>query len=161
MARRKKSKTKRKAKKKTKAVSHRKTKRKVKRSVKRVPRRSAAEMSPRELWLSRRRRSAQRFGRIAREFGRTANMTPVSLSKWLQTRESRAANPNRGGAHWAGRRVVEIKRKRGDALSSTDYADMRKIVAFVKRRSARRPAGDVRNTPWRHSLMNWGHDPLK
>ncbi|MER5294490.1 DNA-binding protein, partial [Streptomyces pharetrae] len=25
---------------------------------------------------------------------------------------------------------------------------------------AQRPSGDVRDTRWRHSLMNWGHDPL-
>ena len=24
-----------------------------------------------------------------------------------------------------------------------------------------RPEGDIRDTPWRHSLMNWGHDPAK
>jgi predicted membrane-bound dolichyl-phosphate-mannose-protein mannosyltransferase len=26
---------------------------------------------------------------------------------------------------------------------------------------AQRPSGDVRDTRWRWSLMNWGHDPLK
>ncbi len=26
---------------------------------------------------------------------------------------------------------------------------------------AQRPSGDVRDSTWRHSLMNWGHDPLR
>ena len=38
---------------------------------------------------------------------------------------------------------------------------MRKVVGYVKRHSAQRPDGDVTDTPWRYSLMNWGHDPAK
>jgi hypothetical protein len=37
---------------------------------------------------------------------------------------------------------------------------MRKVVGYVRRHLAQRPPGDVRDTRWRHSLMNWGHDPL-
>jgi len=32
---------------------------------------------------------------------------------------------------------------------------------YVHRHLAHRPSGDVERTPWRYSLMNWGHDPLK
>ena len=42
-----------------------------------------------------------------------------------------------------------------------DEAHMRKVVGYVHRHLAQRPSGDVRDTAWRHSLMNWGHDPLK
>ncbi len=38
---------------------------------------------------------------------------------------------------------------------------MRKVVSYVHRHLAQRPDGDVSDTPWRYSLMNWGHDPLK
>jgi hypothetical protein len=31
----------------------------------------------------------------------------------------------------------------------------------VHRHLAQRPEGDVRETNWRYSLMNWGHDPLR
>ncbi|MFP5322678.1 MAG: DUF3140 domain-containing protein [Acidimicrobiia bacterium] len=31
----------------------------------------------------------------------------------------------------------------------------------VHRHLAQRPDGDVTETKWRYSLMNWGHDPLK
>jgi hypothetical protein len=35
------------------------------------------------------------------------------------------------------------------------------VVGYIHRHLAQRPSGDVSQTPWRHSLMNWGHDPLK
>ena len=38
---------------------------------------------------------------------------------------------------------------------------MQKVVSYVHRHLAQHPAGDVEETHWRYSLMNWGHDPLK
>lgn len=38
---------------------------------------------------------------------------------------------------------------------------MRKVVGDVHRHLAQRPEGEVRDTRWRWSLMNWGHDPLR
>jgi len=38
---------------------------------------------------------------------------------------------------------------------------MRKVVGYVHRHMAQRPAGDIEHTRWRKSLMNWGHDPMK
>ena len=60
-----------------------------------------------------------------------------------------------------GRRIVALRRTRRDDLSDDDLAAMRKVVGYVKRHTAQRPDGDVEDSPWRHSLMNWGHDPLK
>jgi hypothetical protein len=56
---------------------------------------------------------------------------------------------------------VEILRARKGELSDDDAAHMRKVVGYVRRHLAQRPSGDVTETPWRYSLMNWGHDPLK
>lgn len=36
----------------------------------------------------------------------------------------------------------------------------RTVVGYVHRHLAPKPSGDVADTAWRHSLMNWGHDPL-
>lgn len=47
------------------------------------------------------------------------------------------------------------------AGSSDDAAHMRKVVGHVHRHLAQRPSGDVTDTDWRYSLMNWGHDPKK
>ena len=38
---------------------------------------------------------------------------------------------------------------------------MKKVIGYVRRHVAQRPQGDVSDTRWRYSLMNWGHDPLK
>jgi hypothetical protein len=38
---------------------------------------------------------------------------------------------------------------------------MRKVNGYVKRHLAQRPQGDIADTAWRYSLMNWGHDPDK
>jgi hypothetical protein len=34
------------------------------------------------------------------------------------------------------------------------------VVGYIHRHLAQRPAGDISQTHWRYSLMNWGHDPL-
>jgi hypothetical protein len=35
-------------------------------------------------------------------------------------------------------------------------------VGYVRRHLEQGgPDGDVEGSAWRHSLMNWGHDPLK
>jgi hypothetical protein len=56
--------------------------------------------------------------------------------------------------------VSILKSKRGD-LDQDDYAHMRKVVGYARRHLAQRPHGDVSDTPWRYSLMNWGHDPTR
>ncbi len=38
---------------------------------------------------------------------------------------------------------------------------MKKVSGYVHRHQAQKPSGDVENSNWRYSLMNWGHDPLK
>lgn len=98
-------------------------------------------------------------------FRETVNMTARELEKWLGSDKSRAVGQKRDGnestGHASGRRIVKIlKAKRAD-LSADDYAHMRKVVGYAKRHLAQRPSGDTRDTTWRYSLMNWGHDPEK
>jgi hypothetical protein len=77
------------------------------------------------------------------DFRHAVNMTRAELSRWLDSDDSKA-----------------VGQKQGD-LGADDYAHMRKVVGYVKRHLAQRPDGDVTDTPWRYSLMNWGHDPTK
>ena len=63
--------------------------------------------------------------------------------------------------HEMGRRILAIRSKRAAELDDDDYHAMRKVVGYVHRHGKQRPAGDVTDTRWRKSLMNWGHDPLK
>ncbi|MFE9358184.1 DUF3140 domain-containing protein [Streptomyces olivaceoviridis] len=97
-------------------------------------------------------------------FRELVNMTPSALEEWLATDDSRAAGQHKDGGestgHASGRAIVDILRKKKGDLSDADYAHMRKVTGYIRRHLAQRPSGDVRDTRWRHSLMNWGHDPL-
>ena len=109
----------------------------------------------------------------AREFRHVVNMTPAVLRKWLDSDESRSVGMKAGGervsdasqgeavGHEMGRRILELHDKKSAELDDADYAAMRKVVGYVHRHGKQRPEGDVTDTRWRKSLMNWGHDPLK
>jgi hypothetical protein len=91
------------------------------------------------------------------------NMTAKELEQWLDTDESKSVGQGEGEStgHKSGRRIVDILGTKKDDLSDDDVAHMRKVVGYVHRHLAQRPDGDVSETAWRYSLMNWGHDPLK
>ena len=101
-----------------------------------------------------------------RAFTEAVNMTPKQIEDWLKTDDSRAVGQKSGGSgestgHASGRRIVDIlEAKKGD-LTDADYDHMRKVVGYVHRHLKQRPSGDVIDTRWRYSLMNWGHDPSK
>lgn len=103
---------------------------------------------------------------VYRQFRQAVNMPPRQLERWLETDDSHRVGQRKGGSgesvgHASGRRIVAIRRSRKADLSDADYAHMRKVVGYVHRHLAQRPDGDVTDTPWRWSLMNWGHDPLR
>lgn len=105
---------------------------------------------------------------IRADFRKSVNMSPAELERWLQTEESRAVgwkgDDGKGSGesigHASGRHIIQIKRKRVADLSGEDLAHMKKVVSYVARHLAQRPA-DTEHSRWRYSLMNWGHDPQK
>lgn len=101
------------------------------------------------------------------DFAQAVNMGAAELMKWLDSPESRKvgfkgedSSGKESVGHRSGRRIVRLLGKPADALTDGDLAHMRKVAGYVRRHLAQRPKGDVRETPWRYSLMNWGHDPL-
>lgn len=103
---------------------------------------------------------------VVRAFAAAVNMTPAALERWLATDESRSVGITHGEGHesvghHSGRRIVALLHKRRSELDADDLAHMRKVTGYVHRHLAQRPAGDVHDTRWRWSLMNWGHDPSK
>jgi DNA topoisomerase VI subunit B len=102
---------------------------------------------------------------VMEEFDEAVNMSAKELEEWLQTEESREVGQKDGGGesrgHESGRRIVEILEKDRDDYTEDDVSHMRDVVSYVHRHQAQRPEGDVEDTNWRYSLMNWGHDPLK
>jgi hypothetical protein len=102
---------------------------------------------------------------VAAEFGQVVNMTAKELERWLATDESKTVGQKSDGGestgHESGREIVSLLQAKKSSLTEEDYAHMRKVIGYVHRHLAQRPSGDVRETKWRYSLMNWGHDPLK
>lgn len=100
-----------------------------------------------------------------KDFDAAVNMTASELKKWLDTDDSKAVGQKKDGGestgHESGRHIVRILEKKKADLTDDDLAHMRKVVGYVKRHSAQKPKGDVTDTDWRFSLMNWGHDPKK
>lgn len=97
-------------------------------------------------------------------FTDAVNMTPTQLREWLDTDESNSVGDSSSGestGHAMGRRILELKDTTKADLDDDDIADMTKVAGYVARHLAQRPSGDVEETPWRYSLMNWGHDPLE
>ncbi|GAC1518533.1 MAG: DUF3140 domain-containing protein [Beijerinckiaceae bacterium] len=104
--------------------------------------------------------------KTAKDFIEAVNMSPAEIEHWLKTEESKKVGFTRVGesesvGRQSGRRIVAIKRKKRADLTDADYVHMRKVVGYVRRHTAQRPAGDISFTRWRYSLMNWGHDPQK
>ncbi|MEE4288593.1 MAG: DUF3140 domain-containing protein [Erythrobacter sp.] len=101
---------------------------------------------------------------IYQAFYDCVNMQPKELEEWLETEESRSVGDTDDGestGHRSGRRIVEIKRTRKDDLTQSQFEHMNKVSNYISRHLAQKPEGDVEETDWRYSLMNWGHDPLK
>ena len=103
--------------------------------------------------------------RIWLQFHEVVNLSDGELEAWLRTDESRAVGFKRSGdesvGHASGRRIVSLLRCADRELTEDDYRHMRKVVGYVHRHLAQRPRGNVGNTRWRYSLLNWGHDPLR
>ncbi|MBD3880545.1 DUF3140 domain-containing protein [Phormidium tenue FACHB-886] len=100
------------------------------------------------------------------EFKQAMNMSATELTRWLETEDSKEVGQKQSDrdestGHASGRRIVELLGKKQSEYSEDDIAHMRKVVSYVHRHSAQRPSGEIEDTRWRHSLMNWGHDPLK
>jgi len=101
---------------------------------------------------------------IGRAFDAAVNMTARQLADWLETEESQSVGQSDGGesvGHRSGRRLVEILERKKPERTDADRDHMHQVVGYIHRHLAQRPDGDVSETRWRYSLMNWGHDPLK
>jgi len=103
--------------------------------------------------------------RIWLQFHEVVNVSRPELEAWLQTDESHVVGfkPDGGESvgHASGRRIVSLLRTQPNELTDADYRHMREVVGYVHRHLAQRPRGDVTQTRWRYSLLNWGHEPLR
>ena len=105
---------------------------------------------------------------VLKEFKALVNMTPGQIEKFLHTKDSAAVGFKKSGkgesiGHASGRRITEIKGKKAADLTKDDVRHMKKVIGYINRHCAQGPVhkADVKESKWRYSLMNWGHDPLK
>jgi hypothetical protein len=103
---------------------------------------------------------------VRRDFDEAVNMTASELRAWLDTDEAQEVGQKKDGhdestGHESGRRILQILATKKADLTEDDEAHMHTVIGYVKRHLAQRPDGDVHDTRWRYSLMNWGHDPEK
>jgi hypothetical protein len=102
--------------------------------------------------------------RTIEAFEDAVNMTPKELEDWLQTDESQSVGQGDGESKGpqSGRRIVEIQNKKKSDYTDDDLEHMRKVTSYVHRHLGQGPKKqNVKDSKWRYSLMNWGHDPLK
>ena len=102
---------------------------------------------------------------VVADFKAVVNMTAAKLKVWLKTEEFRKVGFKPDGksesvGHHSGNRIVEILGKKKVDYDDEDLRHMAKVVGYVHRHLAQKPEGNTKETPWRYSLMNWGHDPL-
>jgi len=99
------------------------------------------------------------------EFREAVNMTASELSAWLRADESQEVGQKKGDnestGHQSGRQIVELLVKKQADYDDDDLTQMHHTISYVHRHLAQRPDGDISETRWRYSLMNWGHDPQK
>ena len=101
-----------------------------------------------------------------KEFKEAVNMTASEIEQWLETEHSKEVGQKQDGeaestGHQSGRHIIEMLHRKDADYSTGDYAQMRRVVSYVHRHLAQKPSGNVTETHWRYSLMNWGHDPAK
>jgi hypothetical protein len=104
-------------------------------------------------------------GTAYRRFRDAVNMNARQLERWLDSAQSKAVVQKRSAraestGHQSGRRIVALLRTKRSELTDADLSQMRRVAGYVARHMAQRPSGDVRESRWRYSLMNWGHDPM-
>ena len=103
---------------------------------------------------------------VIKEFKQVVNMTPKELETWLDSDESKKVGFKNGGSgesvgHKSGRRILKLLAKKTDDYTASDLKHIHKVVGYVHRHLAQRPDGNIKESNWRYSLMNWGHDPSK
>jgi hypothetical protein len=102
---------------------------------------------------------------VIEEFDEAVNMSRKELEDWLETEESKEVGQKDGDSeskgHESGRKIVEVIEKDESDYTEDDIDHMRRVVSYVHRHQAQKPKGNIEDSNWRYSLMNWGHDPLK
>lgn len=105
---------------------------------------------------------------IRKDFDEAVNMSAGELEEWLATEETQEVGwkgedghgDGESVGHRSGLRIVELLHEKNGELSEDDLAHMKKVIGYVHRHMAQKPA-HPEGSRWAASLKNWGHDPAK
>ena len=97
-------------------------------------------------------------------FKEVVNMPAKTLQDWLKTEHSLAVGfktdeKGESVGHQSGTHILKLLKLKPNEFTTEDIKFANKVVGYVKRHLAQKPQGDITETNWRYSLMNWGHDP--
>lgn len=102
---------------------------------------------------------------VLQDFREAVNMEAKEIRQWLKTKESNSVGQkDKKGkikGRKSGKKIIKILNKDSSDYKQKDFKHMKKVVGYVHRHMAQKPSGNIKETPWRYSLMNWGCDPLK
>lgn len=102
--------------------------------------------------------------RLWEEFHAAVNMSSRELRTWLLTEASEdevfTPDPDLHVPE-LGRAALHVLGKRKTDLTPDDLDVMARVVAEVRQRLDQRPPAGTADSPWRHGLMDLGHDPLR
>ncbi|MGF1589834.1 MAG: HVA1 family protein [Pleurocapsa sp.] len=102
---------------------------------------------------------------IIADFTAAVNMNASEIKQWLKTPESHSVGQKeqkgKTKGRKSGKKIIKILQKDRSDYKKKDFKHMKKVVGYVHRHLAQKPSGDIKETPWRYSLMNWGNDPIK
>jgi hypothetical protein len=93
----------------------------------------------------------------ASAFATYVNLAARELELWLGTDASAAAA---GAGNTEGHEVLRVLRIPKGERTDADTGLMRRAVEHIRAEREREPEGPLEDSPWRHGLMNWGHDPM-
>jgi hypothetical protein len=92
------------------------------------------------------------------------NMTSPELRDWLLNTpdgvDTYAPEPDID-IHALGLQVLQLKQKRRTDLSESDLGTMQEVIDLIEGRLRNAPESDIRDDPWRDTLMTLGHDPTR
>ena len=91
-------------------------------------------------------------------------MTAKEISEWLETDESKEVgykedDGDESVGHQSGKKIIKILDKKQEDYTDADVKHIHKVVGYIHRHLAQKPEGDVTETNWRYSLMNWDTIP--
>jgi hypothetical protein len=104
------------------------------------------------------------LAQVWEQFHALVNMDSPELRDWLLNTpdgvDTYAPEPDID-IHALGLRVLQVKEKRRTDVTNADLELMRDVTELIRGRLRNPPEADIRDEPWRDTLLTLGHDPTR